>query len=260
MNISRRKFFAAMTSAAATGATATLPSHPLLQAAKLNLHSERGLTCTLLDLSSSCALRESFDGYRIALIALLGLHEPVSESDLSTIRRPRMAVVPGLGTMDPSTALTLATWLQAGTTVLLETAAAFLSPADFLSQRQLLRHYFGLEIRLPLDLWTTELGPHGGFHVSLIQRGSPKRPSEGQHSVPYVSYCWPCEAQVRDFSRIVPVSANNSDVIATLDTVPVALRRRVGKGTLISLGSPMGPSLRAGDLQAHSWLQSVATQ
>jgi hypothetical protein len=256
VKIARRKFVGAMISAAATAATAALSSHPLLQAAKLNLRSERDLACTLLDLSSSCVLRESLDGYRIALAGLL---EPLSETDLGAVRRSRMAIVPGLGTMDTSTARTLATWLQAGTTVLLETAAGFLSPADFLAQRQLLRRHFGLEIRSPLDLWRPELEPPRGSAVSLTQRRSSRRPSEGQHSVPYISYRWPCEAQIRDFSRVVPVSANHSDVIATLDTLPVAVRRRVGKGTLISLGSPMGPALRAGDLQAHSWLQSVAT-
>jgi len=31
----------------------------------------------------------------------------------------------------------------------------------------------------------------------------------------------------------------------------------MGQGTLIFLGSPMGPALRAGDPQARSWLQVV---
>jgi hypothetical protein len=255
VKISRRKFIGAITSAAATPATAALSSHPLLQAAKLNLRSEPDLNYTLLDLRSSCVLRESLEGYGIAL---LGLLEPLSESDLGTVRRSRMTIVPGLGTMDTSTALILATWLQAGTTILLETAAGFLSPADFLGQRQVLRRHFDLEIKSPLDLWRPDVEPHRGSAVSGTQRRSSQRSSEGRHSVPYVSYRWPSEAHIRDFSRVVPISAKHSDVIATLDTVPVAVRRRVGMGTLIFLGSPLGPALRAGDLEAQSWLQSVA--
>jgi hypothetical protein len=39
--------------------------------------------------------------------------------------------------------------------------------------------------------------------------------------------------------------------------MPVALKKRVGKGTLIFLGSPLGPALGASDLEARHWLQSV---
>jgi len=48
------------------------------------------------------------------------------------------------------------------------------------------------------------------------------------------------------------------DNIAWAGELPVALKRRVGAGTLIYLGSPVGPALWAGDVEAKRWLHAVA--
>jgi hypothetical protein len=56
---------------------------------------------------------------------------------------------------------------------------------------------------------------------------------------------------------VIPVSAKVGDVIGTVGALPVALKRRMDKGILIFLGSPLGPALRAGDPEAGSWLRLV---
>ena len=53
-------------------------------------------------------------------------------------------------------------------------------------------------------------------------------------------------AKVRDFSRVLPLARQAGDVIARVDDMLVALKRRTGFGTLTFLGSPIGPALWAG--------------
>lgn len=80
-----------------------------------------------------------------------------------------------------------------------------------------------------------------------------------------MDYVWPTPAKVRDFSRAVPVSTGASsvttrsmcEVIGWIDGWPVAAKRKVGKGTLVFLGSPLGPALWSGDREAHRWLGEV---
>src|SRR5205807_8785254 len=83
--------------------------------------------------------------------------------------------------------------------------------------------------------------------------------------VPYVDYVWPIPTKVRDFSRAVPVSVRASlvttrsacEVIAWADGWPVAAKRKIGKGTLVFLGSPLGPALWSGDREASCWLRKL---
>jgi len=74
---------------------------------------------------------------------------------------------------------------------------------------------------------------------------------------PYVDYLWPYAAKLRDFSRVVPLAPPAGERIAWVDNLPVALKRRSGPGTLIFLGSPVGPALWAGDADATRWLSAV---
>lgn len=74
---------------------------------------------------------------------------------------------------------------------------------------------------------------------------------------PYVDFVWPIATKVRDFSKVSPVAADRGDIIATVDGIPVASRRRVGLGTLIHLGTPLGPALWFGDREARQWLEAV---
>ena len=74
---------------------------------------------------------------------------------------------------------------------------------------------------------------------------------------PYVELTWPIATKVRDFSKVNPVSNTRGQIIATADDMAVAFRRRVGFGTLIYLGTPVGPALWAGDAEAARWLRAV---
>ena len=249
MNISRRKFLGDVTSCAATlwsfqpSGFDTLCSQP-----------ERELDCVLLDLNSHCVLRESLQGYQAALA---GEHNLLLEAKLNSRRRYRIAIVPGLGVMDPAIAGTLADLLDGGTHVLLESGAGFLSPGEFAAHQRMLHRHFDIAVGPSIDLWAGESADD-----DLLTHSPGRHPSkklDDHASIPYINYLWPRETKVRDFSRVIPVSASVGDVIGKVGALPVAVKRRTAKGTLIFLGSPLGPALRAGDSEALSWLRLVTT-
>ena len=113
--------------------------------------------------------------------------------------------------------------------MLLESGAAF---GDFREHRDQLREFFNLLLEPPVQLW----------------------PARG---IPYVDYTWPVAVKVRDFSRVIPLEPQQGSVIARAGDVPVALARRVGHGTLVFLGSPLGPALWAGDAEAKRCLGAL---
>jgi len=76
-------------------------------------------------------------------------------------------------------------------------------------------------------------------------------------TVRYISYTWPVSVLVRDFSVVVPVSGPGWDQIAEVDGLCVGLTRRIGRGRLVVLGSPLGPVLLGGDREAHEWLGAL---
>jgi hypothetical protein len=75
--------------------------------------------------------------------------------------------------------------------------------------------------------------------------------------IPYVDFTWPVDAKIREFFPLVLQPKPGDRVIATYAGKPVALRRQAGSGSLILLGSPVGPALLAGDADARRWLASV---
>ena len=125
--------------------------------------------------------------------------------------------------------------LRRGATVILESGAGFAEAdsQEFLAHRVTLRDRLRIHIEPPIVLWP--------------------------RATPYVDYTWPTPATVRDFSRVVPLRRQEGRVIATVDDVPVALMRRVGRGTLIFLGSPLGPALWADDAEARRLLLDVVS-
>jgi hypothetical protein len=137
----------------------------------------------------------------------------------------RQLIVPAAMHIDTSTAHLILTRLHQGGTVLLESGAAF---GDFRSHRDQLREYFHILIEPPVELW----------------------PARG---IPYVEYTWPVSTKLRDFSRAIPLVPQRGTVIARVDDIPIALARRVGPGTLVFLGSPLGPGLWTGDAEAKRW-------
>jgi hypothetical protein len=192
--------------------------------------------CVLLDLRVDCGLRESLRGYQEALGT-----NPISVREMRNCWQGSLVVVPGMARMDTTLARMLLDLLEAGTNVLLESGAGFTSAGEFGVHRGMLRDGFEIEVQPAVDVW----GRAG---------------NAGWQFAPYVEYVWPCVAMVRDFSRVIPVAAAaGAEVIASARLLPVAAKKRVGKGMLVFLGSPLGPALLAGDLEARKWLRSLAT-
>ena len=74
---------------------------------------------------------------------------------------------------------------------------------------------------------------------------------------PYVDFIWPVRARIREFCPLHLAPAPGDTVIATFGGKPAALRREVGRGTLILLGSPVGPALLSADPDARRWVAGV---
>jgi hypothetical protein len=192
-----------------------------------------GVDCLLLDLRAECSLPESLAGYEAALSgAQLSYARAVSVSG----RQCHWAVVPAATVLGVIFAQSLSVFLEDGGCLLLESGLGFVDHSTSDVQRRLLRSHLGVQIEPPVDLWAA---------------------AGGHCHVPYVDYLWPLQAKVRDFSRVVPVSPRGGDVIAWTRGLPVALKQKVGKGTLVFLGSPLGPALLAGDPQARRWFSEL---
>jgi len=188
--------------------------------------------CVVFDLGANCALPESLQGYREALNAEM----VVAALDAQRWQhRSRLVIVPGAGIVNATEASVLLELLDVGTTVLLESGGAFLDPKEMAAQQETLRTLFNLHVEEPVELWSD------------------------QRCAPYVQYHWPREFMVRDFSRAIPVVAPEAETIGWLGSLPVAIRKPIGNGLLIFLGSPLGPALRAGDREARAWLQALAS-
>jgi hypothetical protein len=247
MNISRRYFLSA-----AAGSAVTLWSFRSIGLEAPASSPESVHDCALLDLNAHCILPESLQGYQAALGDKYN-HFP--EAGLNSKSPCRIAIVPGLGPIDSAMAESLSRLLDAGTHVLLESGAAFLSPSEFTAHQEMLFHYFDIEVGTPVDLWSRQSAEDALFRHRPQRQPSKKLNSP--ESIPYVTYSWPRQTSVRDFSRVLPVSAKAGDVIGRVGVLPIALKTRTSGGMLIFLGSPLGPALRAGDPQARSWLLSV---
>jgi len=146
-----------------------------------------------------------------------------------------VVIVPAVLHLSPHLIGTIVKFVRNGMTVIVESGAGFAGHSKFRQHRRSLREGLELDVQAPVALWTDD---------SKSRR------------IPYVDYTWPCSTKIRDFSRVVPVGDQPGEIIAWVDGMPVALKRQVGAGTLIFLGSPLGPALWAGDGEARRWLLS----
>lgn len=187
-----------------------------------NRRASLGGGCVVLDLGEDCALRESLAGYQMALAGA----EAIAGSIL---------IVPAALALHGAAARRIVRHVDDGGTLILESGAVFAAAAspEFRGHRDALRELLGLDVEAPR---------------SLVRAG---------RRTPYVEFRWPSHALIRDFSAIVPVGAHDGERIADVEDIAVALVRRCGRGTLIFLGSPIGPALWAGDAEARHWLQEV---
>ena len=174
---------------------------------------------------------ESMQGYWSAL------PEAWYQSPPGEPARLALLVVPSCVSLLPAVGARIRRDLETGTTVVIETGAGFAGRNRFRRHYGWLRDRFDIRVASSIDLWANRTCAR----------------------VPYIEFTWPCHARIRDFSRVVPPTERpGDDVIAWAGDLAVATRRRVGKGTLIYLGSPIGPALWAGDLEAKRWLHALA--
>ncbi|HTV54591.1 MAG TPA: hypothetical protein VMI06_06720 [Terriglobia bacterium] len=226
MKVSRRSFlgYASFLPAACFG------REPAKTRARIRRSAAVGRKDCLL-LTLSCTLGESLEGYRRCLTAA---GAPFEVSCRETAASARLIVLPAAAMTDLSQARWLRRRIEQGATALVESGGAFLSQSEFRVQQLLLASHFGLPVAEPVQLWST---------------------SDPVNRPPYVDFTWPVEARIRDFSRVVPIHASPQEAIALQGTRIVGLRRRLGAGTIVFLGSPAGPHLLARDREAHRWFE-----
>ena len=188
--------------------------------------------CVLLDLGSGCVIRESFAGYESALTSL-GVSWSRNTGELR--HYPALIVVPAATWLSQAILVWLGMYAGGGSTVILELGSAFADDDSALeADRVALREIMWVRLDPPVSLWPRRSG-----------------------GLPYVNHVWPSAASVRDFSRVLPMTAVNGDTIARVGDMPVAVRCRKDIGTTAVLGSPLGPALRSGDAEARRWLGEV---
>jgi hypothetical protein len=74
---------------------------------------------------------------------------------------------------------------------------------------------------------------------------------------PYVEYFWPVRVKIREFAPVLLQPAPGDEIVATFQGQPAGLRRGVWDGTLVTLGSPLGPVFLTGDPDARRWLDAL---
>jgi hypothetical protein len=133
----------------------------------------------------------------------------------------RWLIAPGIRDLTMETCATLLRNVRSGAWLLLESGVCFSPPAHAAAQSAILKQAFGLHIQPPINA-----------------------PS-------CVTYSWPTNKMVRPFQSLTPVLCRPHEVIATYNGLPVCMKRTMGLGGIIYLGSMLGPGLMAEEREAH---------
>ena len=227
MRLSRREFVGC--AAAATGGLSILGMSGWGATSFGTAPGAEQVSCAILDLGPDCALRESLRGYQVALGCRV-ISPSIGEQDL---QNRRLLIVPGAGTLRMDIARLLMDRLDAGALVVLESGCGFSGRAEVAEHRNCLQRFFGIIVGDPVDLW------------------------QERRTVPYVQFEWPHKVLVRDFSRALPVTGQPGETIGKVGSIPIALTKRISKGLIAFLGSPIGPALGAGDAESLAWLRAL---
>ncbi|HKT12332.1 MAG TPA: hypothetical protein VJW77_10955 [Terriglobia bacterium] len=228
MPISRREFLGCAAGASAAGLAGAAGAAGFFAAPSV----VRQPGCVLVDPGPACPLQESAAGYAAALSSSGISYRRTSYQALAFV--PTI-IVPAAITMESDAAARLKEHVENGSAVLYESGAAFLGQDEFSLHKRVIRSVFGLSLHDPVHLWDS---------------------ADSLKISPYVDFHWPLVTKIRDFSRVVPVGPGDGETIAWFRDLPVAARRRIGKGTLVYLGSPLGPHFLSGDREASHWLRA----
>jgi hypothetical protein len=179
------------------------------------------------------AIPESADGYAAVLAALGAPVVRTGGEAFAAGATPARAVLAASAiAWSPRFARRLVAAAASGAWVLVESGLGYAHAADGAEGRRSLHAALGVTAHDTEALW----------------------PSRAGSRVPYVAFTWPVAMKVRDFSRLVPLSAPDWNVVASVRGSTAALGRRIGRGAIVVLGSPLGPALGCGDREARRWL------
>ena len=236
----------------ATGAVATML--PLKAATgPLSASVCERLDCVLVDAQEHGTLRESLAGYQSALVAG-GVR--FLRTSAGSLPYSKTVILPACLALSSELTKDIVAALKGGSRVVLESGAGFATQPEFAAHQEWLRNYWGVRVEAPVDLWrpgNDQLGDPGSQGCAARSR----LPLAAR--APYVDFHWPFRTKIRDFSRLVPVSALPEQVVASCGHWLAASKHTKGKGTLVFLGSPLGPALLAGDAEAHRWVWAIIT-
>ena len=157
--------------------------------------------------------KESECGFARALDCLLPTHPPLG----------RTFIVPSASALRGAALSSLVREAQQGATVLIDLADGFASRSDTARTRTHVERYLGVEVADPVAYASAE----------------------------YVVFRWPLPVQVRHFTRVSFITPGRNIPIAHLGSHSIAVRKEVGLGSVLIIGSNLGPLLLAGDAQAH---------
>jgi hypothetical protein len=171
--------------------------------------------------TADLAGKESERGYGQALGRLL----PTQPSFGRTI------IVPSASSLRGIALSSLAREAQLGATVLIDLADGFAPRSDTARTRASFEQHLGIQIADPVTSATGD----------------------------YIVYRWPLPVLVRHFTRVSYIEPGRNMPIATLGARSIAVRKESGLGSVLIIGSPLGPPLLAGDEQAHQILARLLT-
>ena len=120
---------------------------------------------------------------------------------------------------------TLLERVRGGGLLILESGAAYSSPEQIRGQARILTAAFGIHTGEPVEV--------------------------SAHEASYITYKCPQRILVRTFGAMTPVRCAPEERIAEFAGTAVAVRRSVGKGTIVYLGSILGVGLLAQEREAR---------
>ncbi len=142
------------------------------------------------------------------------------------------SIVAGLRNLRDREGYFLADAVGEGRWLLIESGLSFATPSECSDHGHFMRELFGLQIGPAVT-------PHDLSDL-------------------YVSYDWPICGMVRVFGGAAPIEADGNDVIARAGGMPIAVRKEIGKGGIIYIGTPLGPLLPSGDREAIELARALA--
>lgn len=179
--------------------------------------------------------REWFNGYQRAL-EVIGV--PQTHAVMGSPVAARLVILSAAAVERVQEFVWIKSLAARGSTVLVETAAAFLPRQAQERQALLAERHLGIRLRPARRLWDE---------------------GEARAGLPYVELTWPVVARIRDYSSWIGVSGGAEAPLAVVEGLPCAVRKRLGAGTLLFLGSPVGPHLWAEDREALHWFRSLCS-